>query len=137
MAERICPKCGRTLNELKFFSYRGNREKKYPICKDCIKMDIDDYNPDTFIKYIKEFNDPWSPTLWNDMLKKEEIRRKEKKGIYKYLAAYGPRISIIGKYLSYVRLKGFQAFTWEKSDQFEEGQLRIRYLSNLSSKEEG
>lgn len=128
MIERTCPKCGRTLEEIKFFSYRDDRKKKYPICKDCIKMYIDDYNPDTFVKYIKEFNDPWSPTLWNKMLKKEEIRRKEQKRLYS---------SIIGKYLSYVRLKGFQAFTWKNSDQFEKGQSRLLHLSNLSSKEEG
>lgn len=128
MIKRTCPKCGRTMEEIKFFSYRDNRKKKYPICKDCIKMYIDDYNPDTFVKYIKEFNDPWSPTLWNKILKKEEIRRKEQKRSYS---------SIIGKYLSYVRLKGFQAFTWERSDQFERGQSHLHYLSNLSSKEEG
>ena len=128
MIKRTCPKCGRTMEEIKFFSYRDDRKKKYPICKDCIKMYIDDYNPDTFVKYIKEFNDPWSPTLWNKILKKEEIRRKEQKRSYS---------SIIGKYLSYVRLKGFQAFTWEKSDQFEKGQSRLFHLSNLSSKEEG
>ena len=128
MIKRTCPKCGRTLEEIQFFSYRDDRKKKYPICKDCIKMYIDDYNPDTFVKYIKEFNDPWSPTLWNKILKKEEIRRKEQKRSYS---------SIIGKYLSYVRLKGFQAFTWEKSDQFEKGQSRLFHLSNLSSKEEG
>lgn len=134
MIKRTCPKCGRTLEEIKFFSYRNDRKKKYPICKDCIKMNIDDYNPDTFVKYIKELNDPWSSTLWNKMLAKEEIRRKEQKGFYKYLTNTP---SIIGKYLAYVRLKGFQAFTWEKSDQFERGQARLFHLSNLSSKEEG
>ena len=128
MIKRTCPKCGRTMEEIKFFSYRDDRKKKYPICKDCIKMYIDDYNPDTFVKYIKEFNDPWSPTLWNKILKKEEIRRKEQKRSYS---------SIIGKYLSYVRLKGFQGFTWKSSDQFEKGQSRLFHLSNLSSKEEG
>ena len=134
MTKRTCPKCGRTLEEIKFFSYRYDREKKYPICKDCIKKDIDDYNPDTFIKYIKEFNDPWSPTLWNDMVKKEEIRRKEREGMYKYLTNTP---SIIGKYLSYVRLKAYKGFTWETSDQFERIKARLYHLNNLSSKEEG
>lgn len=128
MIKMTCPKCGRTLEENKFFSYKDDRKKKYPICKDCIKMHIDDHNPDTFIKYIKEFNYPWSPTLWNKMLEKEDIRRKEQKRSYS---------SIIGKYLSYARLKGFQGFTWESSDQFEKIHSRLHNLSNLSSKEEG
>ena len=75
MIKKTCPKCGRTLEEIKFFSYRDDRKKKYPICKDCVKMYIDDYNPDTFVKYIKEFNDPWSPTLWNKRDSKKRTKR--------------------------------------------------------------
>ena len=118
MVEKICPKCGRVLEEYKFYSYREKNDKKYPICKDCIRMDINDYDSDTFVKYLKEFNDPWSPTLWNSMLKKQQKRKKEEKRCCQYCNTH--RASILGKYLSYVRLKGFQGYTWKTSYQFEQ-----------------
>lgn len=87
-----------------FYSYRQNKEKKYPVCKECLKMSINDFNPDTFLWLIKELDYPWIPSIWKHMLK----------------YSYNPskKYSLLGKYLACMRLASYKNCTWESSKIF-------------------
>lgn len=99
-----CKICKKKLQKHMFYPYRQNKEKKYPVCKACLKMSIDDFNPGTFLWLIKELDYPWIPSRW------ESILRQQRKHPRKY--------SILGSYLANMRLASYKKCTWEDSKYF-------------------
>lgn len=48
MANRICQKCGKMMDEnAKFYQYKDGR--KTELCKSCLTMHIDNFDPNTFL----------------------------------------------------------------------------------------
>ena len=102
--KRYCTKCRATKNEENF--YKSNNLEKYPEgflnqCKDCITMHVDNWDPETFMWILQECDVPYVPDEWN-----------------KLLSSYGKDVSsvkgttIIGRYLSKMKLKQFKDFRW-------------------------
>lgn len=102
--KRYCTKCRATKNEDNF--YKSNNLEKYPEgflnqCKDCITMHVDNWEPETFMWILQECDVPYVPEQWN-----------------KLLASYGKDPSsvkgttIIGRYLSAMKLNQFKKFRW-------------------------
>ena len=102
--KRYCTKCRSTKNEDNF--YKSNNLEKYPEgflnqCKDCITMHVDNWEPETFMWILQECDVPYVPEQWN-----------------KLLASYGKDPSsvkgttIIGRYLSAMKLNQFKKFRW-------------------------
>ena len=58
-----CEKCGRTMDELKFYTYKNG--KKTEMCKDCLTMHIDNYDPNTFLWLLEKMDVPYVPSEWN------------------------------------------------------------------------
>ena len=47
MANIICQKCGKSLAEGKFYTCKNGEKTK--LCKDCLTMHIDNFNPETYL----------------------------------------------------------------------------------------
>ena len=117
MAEYYCEKCNRTMSAEQF--YTSNNLEKYPNngklkqCKKCITMHVDNWNPDTYLWILQEIDVPYVPDEWNKLLAKYGINRTKLTGM-----------SILGRYLSKMKLKQYQEYRWEHTE----------HLQNLANK---
>lgn len=107
-----CSKCNRTMNASEF--YQSNNLEKYPTkylnqCKKCITMHVDNWNPETYLWILQEVDVPYVPEEW-----------------YKLLSTYGKDrskvtgMTIIGRYLSKMKLKQWNQYRWKDSDFLQE-----------------
>lgn len=94
--------------------YQSNNLDKYPTkylnqCKKCITMHVDNWNPDTYLWILQEADVPYVPEEW-----------------YKLLSTYGKDkskvtgMTIIGRYLSKMKLKQWNQYRWKDSDFLQE-----------------
>ena len=110
MIEKLyCAKCNSTKKITNF--YKTNNLDKYPDgylnqCKDCITMHVDNWNPDTFLWILQECDVPYVPEQWNKLL-----------GSYAKDPAATKGTTIIGRYLSTMKIKQYRDFRW-KDTQF-------------------
>lgn len=104
-----CEKCNRTMAADQF--YGSNNLEKYPNdgkfnqCKKCMTMHVDNWNPDTYLWILQEADVPYIPDEWN-----------------KLMSSYANSgtmtgMTILGRYLSKMKLKQFRDFRW-KDTQF-------------------
>ena len=105
----FCDKCKKTMRADDF--YGSNNLEKYPNgklnqCKKCITMHVDNWNPDTFLWILQECDVPWIPEEWNKLLESYAKDRSKVTGM-----------TIIGRYLSKMKLKQFKEYRW-KDTQF-------------------
>lgn len=107
MAKKTCQKCGRTMEDVKFYSYRNG--EKVEMCKQCLTMHIDNFDPQTFLWIIQKLDAPWVPIFWNKIRDREYAKHNGKlKGM-----------SVLGKYLSQVKLKQYKDYNWARSEQLQ------------------
>ena len=107
-----CEKCNRTMAADQF--YGTNNLEKYPdgklrICKKCMTMHVDNFNPDTYLWILQECDVPYIPEEWNKLLASYGKDRSKLTGL-----------SIIGRYLSKMKLKQFRDYRWEHTEQLQE-----------------
>lgn len=107
--KRFCEKCRSTKNEDNF--YKSNNLKKYPEgylnqCKDCITMHVNNWDSSTFMWILQECDVPYVPDQWNQLLARYGKDPNSVKGT-----------TIIGRYLSAMKLNQFKQFRW-KDTQF-------------------
>ena len=111
MAEQMyyCEKCNRTMAAEQF--YTSNNLEKYPNdgklnqCKKCLTMHVDNWNPDTYLWILQEIDVPYVPDEWNKLLAKYGQDKKKLTGL-----------SILGRYLSKMKLKQYSAYRWEHTE---------------------
>ena len=123
-----CEKCNRTMGAEQF--YTSNNLEKYPndgklnMCKKCLTMHVDNWDPDTYLWILQEIDVPYVPEEWNKLLAKYGQDRKRLTGL-----------SILGRYLSKMKLKQYQDYRWEHTEhlqkiankKIEEAMLRSGY----------
>lgn len=103
----FCGKCHKTLDEKQFF--KTGRLDKFPNgylphCKTCVTMGVNDTDPATFLPILKEIDVPFIPSEWRQLL------NKKTKG----------SASILGKYVSKMRLNQFKKYNWSDSEKLTE-----------------
>lgn len=101
---RYCEKCKRVLKLERF--YRTSRTDKYHdgflnLCKECLTMHVDNFDPKTFTWILQEINVPYVPDEWNQLLARYGRDRSALTGT-----------TILGRYLSKMKLKQYRDFTW-------------------------
>ena len=111
-SSRYCEKCNRTLDSDSF--YGSNNEIKYPDgklkqCKKCITMHVDNFNPDTFLWILQECDVPYILEEWNKLMATYGKDTKKLTGM-----------SILGRYLSKMKLKQFKEFRWKDNEFLQE-----------------
>lgn len=110
MAETYyCEKCNRTMNGTEFYS-SNNLEKypndgKFPMCKKCMTMHVDNWNPDTYLWILQEADVPYVPEEWNKLMEKYGRDPQSITGM-----------TILGRYLSKMKLKQFKDYRWKDTE---------------------
>lgn len=110
MAETYyCEKCNRTMNGTEFYS-SNNLEKypndgKFPVCKKCMTMHVDNWNPDTYLWILQEADVPYVPDEWNKLMEKYGRDPQSMTGM-----------TILGRYLSKMKLKQFKDYHWKDTE---------------------
>ena len=104
-----CEKCRKTLKSEEFYT-SNNLEKfpndgKLPLCKKCVTMHVDNWNPDTYLWILQDVDVPYIPDEWNKLMLK--------------YAAPGMKVTgttILGRYLSKMKLKQHKDFRWKDTE---------------------
>ena len=114
MAETYyCEKCNRTMNGTEFYS-SNNLEKypndgKFPVCKKCMTMHVDNWNPDTYLWILQEADVPYVPDEWNKLMASYAKDKSKVTGM-----------TIIGRYLGKMKLKQFKDYRWKDTEFLQE-----------------
>lgn len=108
-----CEKCNRTMSGDQFYS-SNNLEKypndgKFPQCKKCITMHIDNWNPDTYLWILQEADVPYIPEEWNKLMASYARDGKKVTGT-----------TILGRYLSKMKLKQYKDYRWKDTEFLQE-----------------
>ena len=113
MADFYCEKCNRTMSGEQF--YTSNDLTKYPNdgklkqCKKCMTMHVDNWNPETYLWILQEVDVPYVPDEWNKLLAKYGVDRAKLTGM-----------SILGRYLSKMKLKQYKEYRWEHTEHLQQ-----------------
>ena len=104
-----CEKCNRTMSRDSFYS-SNNLEKypndgKFPQCKKCMTMHVDNWNPDTYLWILQEADVPYIPDEWNKLMMSYARDGKKTSGM-----------TILGRYLSKMKLKQYKDYRWKDTD---------------------
>lgn len=104
-----CEKCRKTMVPEQF--YTSNNLEKYPDdgklkqCKKCITMHVDNWDPDTYMWILQEIDVPYLPHEWNKLLAKYSKNDKI------------TGLTIIGRYLSKMKLTQYKEYRWADSER--------------------
>lgn len=95
--------------------YSSNNLEKYSNdgklnqCKKCITMHVDNWNPVTYMWILQEVDVPYIPDEWNKLL---ESYGKDKSKV--------TGMTILGRYLSKMKLKQFKEYRWKDTEFLQE-----------------
>ena len=130
-----CDKCGKTMDDTNFYTYKNG--SKTELCKKCLTMHIDNFNPETFLWLLEKMDVPYIPEEWNVLR-----NRAYEKGPQKMNG-----MSVFGKYLSKMKLKQWKQYGWadtevlnaknEEKRRFEEETRQNYEIELKKSYEEG
>ena len=109
---KFCEKCKKIMNIKEF--YGSNNLEKYPdgklnVCKKCLTMHVDNWNPDTFLPILQECDVPYIPKIWNNKLATYGKDRSKVTGM-----------TIIGRYLSTMKIKPNDKWRWKDTQYLQE-----------------
>lgn len=117
-----CKKCGKTMDDTQF--YTSKNLEKYPpdgkmdICKKCLTMHVDNWNPETYKWILQEIDVPYIKEEWNGLLEKYGKDPKKVTGL-----------TIIGRYLSKMKLKQWNKYTWADTETLEKDSIDKKVLN--------
>ena len=102
-----CSKCRKTMASTNFYTYKDG--SKCELCKACLTLHINNFEPDTFLWLLEKFDVPYIPAEWNILRD-----RAYAKDPYKMNG-----MSVFGKYLSKMKLKQWKNFTWADTERLQ------------------
>lgn len=105
MAQQYCSKCRKTMADTNFYTYKN--QEKCELCKGCLTMHINNWEPDTYLWLLEKFDVPYIEAEWNTLRD-----RAYQKDPYKMNG-----MSVFGKYLSKMKLKQWKEFTWADTER--------------------
>ena len=106
MGNLCCEKCKKTMDEDNFYTYKDGR--KTELCKKCLTMHIDNFNPDTFLWILEKMDVPYIPSEWNSLRDKAYAKDPIKMN----------GMSVFGKYLSKMKLKQWKNDSWADTEKY-------------------
>lgn len=112
-AQCYCKTCNRTMGEEQFYTSHNTVKYppngKLPECKKCITRHVDNFNPETFLWILQEVDVPWVPEEWQKLMVKYAKDREKLNGT-----------TILGRYLSKMKLKQFKDYRWKDNEHLKE-----------------
>lgn len=113
MADKYyCKNCNSTKDGDNF--YLSNNLEKYPegkvdLCKKCMTLHVDNWDPQTYLWILQEVDVPYIPDEWNKLLATYGKDRSKLTGL-----------TILGRYLSKMKLKQYRDFRWNDTDHLQD-----------------
>ena len=113
MAEKYyCKNCNSTKDGDNF--YLSNNLTRYPegkvdLCKKCMTLHVDNWVPQTYLWILQEVDVPYIPDEWNKLLATYGKDRSKLTGL-----------TILGRYLSKMKLKQYRDFRWADTDHLQD-----------------
>ena len=104
MANCHCQKCNKDMDEANFYTYRDGR--KLELCKKCLTMFIDNFDESTYLWILEKMDIPYIPSEWNNLRDKAYAKDPRKVN----------GTSVIGKYISKMKLKQWNKYHWEDTE---------------------
>ena len=104
MANCHCQKCNKDMDEANFYTYRDGR--KLELCKKCLTMFIDNFDESTYLWILEKLDIPYIPSEWNNLRDKAYAKDPRKVN----------GTSVIGKYISKMKLKQWNKYHWEDTE---------------------
>ena len=105
MANKLCQKCGRMKNaDTQFYQYKNG--EKTELCKECLTMHIDNFDPSTYLWLLEKMDVPYIPEEWNILRDRAFAKNPLLNGM-----------SVFGKYLSKMKLKQFKDYGWADTEK--------------------
>lgn len=108
MASYTCNKCRKTMDEVNFYTYKDG--SKTEMCKKCLTLHIDNFNPETYLWLLEKMDVPYIPEEWNILLDRAYAKNPNKIN----------GMSVFGKYLSKMKLKQFKDFGWADTERLKQ-----------------
>ena len=100
-----CEKCRKTMGAVQFFTYKDG--SKSELCKQCLTMHINNWEPETFKWLLEKFDVPYLPWEW------DKIRDKQyAKDPYKMNGN-----SVFGRYLAKMKLNQWNKYHWSDTER--------------------
>ena len=116
MARKVCENCGRQMEDTNFYSYKNG--EKVEICKACLTLHVDNFDQDTFLWILEKMDVPYVPAEWNVLRDKAYAKNPTKMN----------GMSVLGKYLSKMRLKQWKKYSWADSAEIQEERKKAQAL---------
>lgn len=113
MADKYyCKNCNSTKDGENF--YLSNNLEKYPegkvdLCKKCMTLHVDNWDPQTYLWILQEVDVPYIPDEWNKLLASYGKDRSKLTGL-----------TILGRYLSKMKLKQYRDFRWADTEHLQD-----------------
>lgn len=104
--------------------YTSKNIEKYPpdgkmdVCKKCLTMHVDNWNPETYKWILQEIDVPYIKEEWNGLLERYGKDPKKVTGL-----------TIIGRYLSKMKLKQWNKYTWADTEVLEKDSTEKKVLN--------
>ena len=104
--------------------YTSKNIEKYPpdgkmdVCKKCLTMHVDNWNPETYKWILQEIDVPYIKEEWNGLLERYGKDPKKATGL-----------TIIGRYLSKMKLKQWNKYTWADTEALEKDSTEKKVLN--------
>ena len=114
MAETYyCEKCNRTMSADQFYGSNNidkyTNDGKFNQCKKCITMHVDNWDPDSYLWILQEADVPYIPDEWSKLLESYGRDKTKMTGM-----------TILGRYLSKMKLKQFKDYRWKDTEFLQE-----------------
>lgn len=104
--------------------YTSKNIEKYPpdgkmdVCKKCLTMHVDNWNPETYKWILQEIDVPYIKEEWNSLLERYGKDPKKVTGL-----------TIIGRYLSKMKLRQWNKYTWADTEALEKDSTEKKVLN--------
>lgn len=104
-----CDKCNKELEEVNFYRYRDGTYVE--LCKKCLTMHVDAFDPSTFTWLLQKLDVPYIPQEWNTVIEKKMAKSPDKPLSHS---------AVFGSYLSKTKLKQWKDYYWKDNDKIQE-----------------
>lgn len=108
MGQIKCQKCGKVLSDTKF--YRRQNREFMDICKACLTMHVDNFDPETYTWILKDMDFPYIPNMWIAIANEQYLKNAD------HLEKFNGQ-SVLGRYVSKMRLSQHKGCTWADSEE--------------------
>lgn len=122
MARKICENCHRQMEDTNFYTYKNGQ--KTELCKRCLTMHVDNFDEETFLWILEKMDVPYIPEEWNVLRDKAYAKDPNKMN----------GMSVLGKYLSKMKLKQWKQYCWADSKQLQQEKAKAIALQEEQNK---